>query len=68
MRERYSELVGSVGIHSGRATLNDANDFSIFLLFDISRASDTFVSAPNCAVHNEVIISKEEPKTEGDVP
>ncbi len=48
MRERYSELVGSVGIHSGCAALNDTKDFSIFPSLDIHRASDTFVGAPNC--------------------
>ena len=45
----YSGPVGSVRIHPGCAALNDTNDFSIFLSFDISHASDTFVGAPNCA-------------------
>jgi hypothetical protein len=60
MCERYSELVGSVRNHSDCTALNDTNEHSIFLSFYISRASDTFVSAPNCAVHREVRISKEE--------
>src|SRR5579863_9001518 len=53
MRERYSEVVGSVGIHSGCATLNDTNDFSIFPSFDISCSSDTFVG-----IHVQVRVDK----------
>ena len=51
MRERYSESVGSVGIHSGCAPLNDTNDLSIFPSLDITRRSDTFIGAPNCACY-----------------
>ena len=49
MRKKYSEPIGSVGIHSGCVTLNDTNDVSIFPSLDISRVSDAFVGAPNCS-------------------
>ena len=49
MREKYSEPIGSVGIHSGCVTLNDTNDIAIFPSLDISRVSVTFVGAPNCS-------------------